>query len=336
MREIAKQSASNLRALFLNTSGQIGLNEAIVEKDFWVCWTLDDLFHQSPWKNAFVFKGGTSLSKSWHLIKRFSEDIDLILDWRLLGYDKEEPWLKRSNSGQDQFNKEINHKTEVFLREQCLPQMRRDFVLSFGDTFALSIDGDDPQTIKFRYPQNFQDSSILLEIRLEIGSLAIWTPSVPQAITPFAADYYGRLFHQTSTNVLTVLPERTFWEKVTILHREANRSADKPFPSRYSRHYYDLFCMANTEVKAKALDSRELLRKVVLFKEKFYRCPWAGYEDALAGRIKLLPQSCHLPAIEADYRHMKNMFFEAAPDFSDILSALKNLEDEIRQRTTKG
>lgn len=91
MRNIARLSDNDRRELFRNTADKMGLNDAIVEKDFWVCFTLDYLFHRSPWKESITFKGGTSLSKAFHLISRFSEDIDLILDWRVLGYGKDEP-----------------------------------------------------------------------------------------------------------------------------------------------------------------------------------------------------------------------------------------------------
>lgn len=86
MRKIACLSDDDRRELFRNTADKIGLNDAIVEKDFWVCFTLDYLFHRCPWKDSITFKGGTSLSKAFNLISRFSEDIDLILDWRILGY----------------------------------------------------------------------------------------------------------------------------------------------------------------------------------------------------------------------------------------------------------
>ena len=331
MREIAKRSSSDRQALFLNTARQSGMNEAIVEKDFWVCWTLDYLFHQSPWKKHFVFKGGTSLSKSWHLIKRFSEDIDLILDWRLLGYEHEDPWKKRSNTGQDSFNEGVNRKTEEFLLNQCLPVIKKDFSEILSEPVELFIDNDDPQTIKFRYPQSFKDRSILQEIRLEIGALAIWTPSVVQPILPFAAEYYGRLFQLSTTDILTVRPERTFWEKATILHREANRSENKAFPLRYSRHYYDLYCMTQSPVKQIAFADLDLLKKVVMFKEKFYRCPWAHYDQAVTGTLRLLPKECHKKSIEDDYQRMKNMFYETAPSFQTLMETLKVLEDEINQ-----
>ena len=116
MRSLAKESAENLKALFGNTSVKAGLSPAIVEKDFWVCITLDCLFRDSPWRNQLAFKGGTSLSKAFNLIKRFSEDIDLILDWRILGYGIDEPWRERSNTQQDIFNEQANAKSAELHR----------------------------------------------------------------------------------------------------------------------------------------------------------------------------------------------------------------------------
>lgn len=86
MYSIARLPEDERRILFRNTAQKMGMNEAIIEKDFWVCLTLDYLFHRCEWKDVFTFKGGTSLSKCYGLITRFSEDIDLILDWRAIGY----------------------------------------------------------------------------------------------------------------------------------------------------------------------------------------------------------------------------------------------------------
>lgn len=108
MREIANLSDNDRRELFSNTADKMELNDAIIEKDFWVCFTLDYLFHRSQWKDVITFKDGTSLSKAFNLICRFPEDIDLILDWRVLGFNKDELWEPRSNSKQDIFNKEAN------------------------------------------------------------------------------------------------------------------------------------------------------------------------------------------------------------------------------------
>ena len=132
MIEIARLPADDRRELFHNTAAKTGLHDAIVEKDFWVCLTLDYLFHRSPWKKAVTFKGGTSLSKGYHLISRFSEDIDLILDWRVLGYGVNEPWEKRSNTKQDAFNKEANRRAEIFWQKPFVRRSGKGFLLNWA------------------------------------------------------------------------------------------------------------------------------------------------------------------------------------------------------------
>ena len=331
MRQIAKLNEKDRKALFHNTAAKMGMTDAIIEKDFWVCFMLDYLFHRCKWKDNIAFKGGTSLSKSFGLIERFSEDIDLILDWRVIGFKKDEPWQERSNTKQDIFNKEANAKTEKFLKEKFLPVITTDLEKEFGYAVNCYIEKNDPQTVVFAYNRSFEDMSILPVIRLEIGALAAWTPAKEKAITPYAAEQYPHLFEQPSTDILTVLPERTFWEKVTILHREANRSVDKSFPSRYSRHYYDLYCMYNSPVKEAAFKNLGLLERVVKFKEKFYRCPWAKYEDAKPGTMKLMPQEYNLKALEDDYKHMQNMIFGKKPSFDEIMKTIQILETEINE-----
>ena len=329
MYHIAKSSEQDRRVLFRNTAQQTGLHEAIIEKDFWVCLTLDHLFHHSPWKDAFTFKGGTSLSKCYGLIRRFSEDIDLILDWRVLGYGFHEPWEERSNTKQDQFNKEANTRAEQFLRESLLPSLRSKFSTILGLDADLYIDPDDGQTICFRYPSIFRAESILQVIRLEIGALAAWTPSQPREISPYCAERYPGAFRPASTVVLTAAAERTFWEKVTILHHEANRPESLPMPSRYSRHYYDLYCIAQSESKAAACQDLDLLRRVVEFKMKFYPRKWAQYELAKPGTMKLCPPSYRYAALEEDYTVMQGMMFGEYPSFSELMAFIQELEAEI-------
>ena len=279
MRNIARLSDNDRRELFRNTADKMGLNDAIVEKDFWVCFTLDYLFHRSPWKESITFKGGTSLSKAFHLISRFSEDIDLILDWRVLGYGKDEPWEKRSNTKQDAFNKEANVRAEVFLSETFCPAVKAGLSQEIGCEANVYIDEKDKQTVIFAYPHLFTNTATLQVIRLEIGALAAWTPAKTALIEPYAAKYYPKIFEQKETAILTVAPERTFWEKATILHHEANRPEHLEMPQRYSRHYYDLYRMAATPVKEAAFSRLDLLKKVVDFKMKFYPRSWAKYPE---------------------------------------------------------
>lgn len=329
MRDIARINENDRKALFHNTAAKMGMTDAIIEKDFWVCYMLDYLFHRCAWRDNIAFKGGTSLSKAYGLIERFSEDIDLILDWRVLGYGINEPWEERSNTKQDIFNKEANTRAELFLRDTFLPSIIADLTAELGENIRCFIDDDDPQTVKIAYPNSFSDMSILQEIRLEIGALAAWTPVKLADITPYAAQVYGRLFKQPLTDILTVLPERTFWEKVTILHREAFRAEDRPFPSRYSRHYYDLYRMMQTKVKDKALADNDLLTRVVDFKDKFYRCPWARYDLAMRGTMRLMPPEYNLDKLRDDYEHMQNMLFGNKPSFDEIMDGIAKLETEI-------
>ena len=238
MYEIAKLPSEEREILFQNTAAKMGMNAAIIEKDFWVCLTLDYLFHKCQWKNVFAFKGGTSLSKVYGLIDRFSEDIDLILDWRTVGYGFSEPWEKRSNTQQQKFIAESSNRVATFLKDEFLPIFKADMTDFVDRPVSVYIDDDDPGTVKYRYPRTFEASSILQEIRLEIGALAAWTPTQLADIHPYAADYYPKVFRQASTKVLTTTAERTFWEKATILHQEAHRPETSKIPERYSRHYY--------------------------------------------------------------------------------------------------
>lgn len=327
MNKFYLKSKDDLRVLITNTARKKNISEAVIEKDYWVTYFLDYLFNENKWKEYFTFKGGTSLSKCFGIIQRFSEDIDLILDWRVLGYDKLEPWLIRSNTKQDKFNKEINEKTERFLKEDFLTELIKDF--SQGD-FEFEIDSLDPQTILFSYPKIFDSNYLSQTIRLEIGSLAAWTPATNISIIPIIGDAYANIFKE-KTNIRTVSVERTFWEKATILHHEANRPESSKMPHRYARHYYDMYKIANSKYKDKAIKDKELLRKVTEFKMKFYPRKWAKYEDAMDSKLRLVPDKFRFLELENDYKAMSEMIYGEYPSFEEIIKILKELETEINK-----
>ena len=309
---------------------QLGMEPAIVEKDFWVCWTLDYLFRESSFESSFAFKGGTSLSKGFGLIERFSEDIDLIFDWRLLGYGLDEPWEKRSNTKQDDFVAKINDDAARFLQGTLMPEMQDYIEEQQIGGGSIAIDQKDPQTLRFFYPQSFSDNSILQEIRLETGALAAWTPTTMARITPYIAEEFPDAFKRADASVRTVSPERTFWEKATILHKEAFRTNGR-FPSRYSRHYYDLYKLAQSDVKRRALGNRGLLKSVVEFKMTFWRSNAARYDLCTPGTLRLVPPQDAIPLVEHDYASMRNMIFGDAPDFEEMMSGISRLQDEINE-----
>lgn len=254
---------------------------------------MDHLFHDCRYKNAFVFKGGTSLSKSYHVIERFSEDIDLILGWRKIINDEVNPWEERSKTKQDLFNKHINSEAAKFYKEELIPQLNIEMKEKLGD-------GE-------------------------------WMPSHETRVTPFAAEKYPDIFSQKDTSVLTIDVERTFWEKLTILHKIANFPEGKPLPARYARHLYDVYNMGNSWVKERAFDRKELLEKDVAFKQKFYYAKGAHYETATLGSIMILPGESIHKALAEDYQVMRNMIYGAAPDFEDILAFLEKLQAEIHE-----
>ena len=328
MDRIARADAAQRRLVFEAAAANLGTTPAVVEKDFWVCYVLDHLFHRCPLSNALTFKGGTSLSKAFHLIQRFSEDVDLILDWRALGYGRDEPWEPRSNSAQERFKSDATKRTGAYLRETFVPALAGSLAESLGHEVSVRT-GEEPETVWFDYPRTYDSPATLDSIMLEIGPMAAWSPSVEATIEPYVAEVMPNDAEMLSTTVRTVSPERTFWEKATILHQEAMRPEEKRMPRRYSRHYYDLYRLGNSPVLERALADTKLLSRVVEFKEKFYRTPWAHLSEARPGTIRLVPPKYRLDALESDYRTMAPMLFGEQPAFREIMRFIGKLEDKI-------
>lgn len=234
MDKVAALTDRERSQLFEETAAKRSIHPAIIEKDFWVCWVLKKLFGCDELAGHLVFKGGTSLSKVHRLIDRFSEDIDLVLNWELLGYGKggRDPWEPQaSNTQQDRFNKEFNERTAVHIKETLLLLIAQLFANRPGVVPAVSE--RDPQVVDIRYPAAFNVSALRPEVKLEIGPLASWVPSGHYVIKPYAAEEFGRVFDEPDCPVVAIKAERTFWEKVTILHQQAHRTTR--MPPRYSR-----------------------------------------------------------------------------------------------------
>ena len=330
MYKLALESDQNRQYVFNRCANKTDIPIALVEKDFWVCLLLDYLFHKSKMGPHIAFKGGTCLSKVYNAIDRFSEDIDLILDWRVLGYEANEPWLNRSKTQQVKFNDEANEKTAAFLESTLIPSIREDFQKLLGRSIDVALDKNDKQTVNFYYPATSSDESILKPIRLEIGALAAWSPWCYRPIASHVAEVFPQHFAQPSTVVRATSIERSFWEKATILHQEAHRPEGSRVPRRYSRHYYDLYRLATSEYKDSALREVELLKKVAVFKEKFYPRTWARYDLAANPEtLKLIPEKHVEIELRRDYVGMQAMLYGKHPTFDEILDTLKKLENEI-------
>ena len=190
------------------------------------------------------------------------------------------------------------------------------------------IDESDPTCGEYPIPGGFSEAYIRPEIRLEIGPLASWVPSDRHSIKPYAYNVLPNVFENPACEVVAIAAERTFWEKVTILHQEAHRPS--LIPPRYSRHYYDLYKLATSPICDAAFAQASLLKDVVEFKQRFYPSAWARYDLAIPGTIKLLPtRQEQLKNLERDYQEMQVMLFGERPEFSAILDALQALEFQI-------
>ena len=326
MDKVIQGSSQEREMLFLEVSRCVGFSPSVVEKDFWVVWVLGRLFSSTFLASKILFKGGTSLSKVFGLIDRFSEDIDLILDWNEVV--KEPPMAARSKNKQDQFNKVVPLLSQAYISDTFLPEVRR----LLGDTCSAEIENGALDIINIQYPSLFGNEYLRPEIRLEIGPLAQWIPNAEYTVCSYVAEAFPDLFESPHCSVHAIKAERTFWEKATILHHEENRPETSATPARYSRHYYDLYLMAQSEVKAVALADFKLLENVVEFKMRFYPRGWAQYDQAKPGSFKLIPPERVLKAMRKDYDAMGEMIFGRHPSFDEIIEGLANLEAEINAR----
>lgn len=328
MDKVALLAVKERNELFEESARRRGVLPAITEKDFWVCWVLKKLFESRELSKHLVFKGGTSLSKVYGVIDRFSEDIDLILDWGLLGYGKdgEDPWEEKPSGSQlDKFNKEFNERTKKYIKYTLFERLSE--LLASCPDVSLKIRETDGNVVDISYPAAFQAESLRPAIMLEIGPLAAWVPSIVGEITPFAAEDFPDVFESPRCSVVAITAERTFWEKATILHQQSHRTTD--MPRGYSRHYYDLFRLSKTSIKDKALSELGLLTDVVAFKERFYRSSWARYDLAKPGSFRLLPSERGDADLQKDYSEMQPMIFRSSPSWKEILNGLSDLEGEI-------
>lgn len=323
MNRIAHWSAADRASMIVEAARRTGYTTSVVEKDFWVVWVLGRLFSSDMLAPKILFKGGTSLSKVFGCIDRFSEDIDLILDWNEVV--AEDPMAERSKTKQDAYNKAVPVLSQEYIANTFLPEVKN----VLDGVCRIAIEEGAPDVINIQYPSSFENEYLRPEIRLEIGPLAQWIPNSRYEISSYAAEAFPELFESPSCFVHAIKAERTFWEKATILHHEAHRPEGTLVPARYSRHYYDLYLMALTDIREISLGDLDLLERVVEFKMRFYPRGWAQYDLAKPGTLKLVPPDRILKEMRKDYDAMQEMIFGRRPTFDKIIEGLKQLETDI-------
>jgi hypothetical protein len=338
-------SPEDRRGLFTEAARRIGTSERYVEKDFWVCWTLDALFNDRPaGEPRLLFKGGTSLSKAFGLISRFSEDIDITVFRDDLGDDA-------SIEAMEAMSGKARSRQLDAIREHCsayitgplyhwLSSHFADGLAATGikDTKArVAVDSKDPdgQTLLLWYPSLFgdRDTYVSPAVRIESGAKSALDPHVTADVAPYVTEELGDPAFAVA-NITTVSPKRTLWDKIIILHGLKQwfdrRGVVRQEGQRITRHYYDVYRVLGETVGQEAVADRELARDCARHARMFFNRPDLNLDAAVAGNFTPAPSDAMLSALERDYTNMLGMIFGEIPQFSDVVDRIRQLENELR------
>lgn len=315
-----KLSRSEKKTILKTTGERVGLPAYAIEKDWWVVQTLRVIFQMEVGKHL-LFKGGTSLTKAWGLIERFSEDIDLVLNREYLGFDgglisKTQVRKLRSAS--------FEYITGTFTEE-----LKKAFAaigiegLKFG--YENLGDGDqDPVSILISYPNVTEHSSYLPPgLKVEIGSRSMKEPASKRSIISIVGEQFvGRPFADTTIVIPCVNPERTYLEKLYLLHEEFQRPVEKIRVNRLSRHLYDIWKISQTEYKDAAMDEG-LIRSIISHRERFSAMKGVDYTSLYPPTLNPIPPAAYIQAWEEDYKKMQDsMIHGDSLNFRELIEAV--------------
>jgi hypothetical protein len=336
-----KKSNDEMRLYFEQAQSRLRLSPASIEKDFWVCWTLWKLFSLPEWGSQLVFKGGTSLSKCWGLIERFSEDIDIVINRDFLGFggDKspeKEPSKKKRRKRLEGLKEACRSRIHAELKpmlEQCfLDAMPADKKWSLN--IATLEEDPDEQTLLFEYPGTLSGSSPYLHprVKIELGARSDTWPNESPLIKAYLADAFPAILAFDKFPVRTVAPERTFWEKAMLLHEETFRPVSKHKKARLARHYYDLWCLIKKGIAKRAVQNPDLFTGIAEHRAVFFNQNWMDYNTLRQGSLCLMPREDQISTWQQDYNAMRGeMFFGNVPDFDEILEAVSSFEKKFNR-----
>lgn len=345
MKKFITLSKIERKNLIQKASFDLGMRFDVVEKDIWVCYVLEKLFLAKELQGTLTFKGGTSLSKAYGLIERFSEDVDLIINRSCLKIEGESKKNKKVGS-------RIRKATRSFVRDKIYGLLQESFAKDLGamedSNWRLDFDKkndkegkeiEDETTLLFYFPvspgifppysipftPNNYYNYIKPSIKLEFVALGEDFPVEEKTVEPYAKKILPNFFDEAKIRVLDA--KRTFIEKLLILHSICLRPTEKPILGHYSRHYYDIFCLIKSGIGAEATKFPKILKSVKENKATFFEETWVDYGQINSfSDIELVPTGERLKEVENDYKKMKEMFFEKSPDFLEIIAELKNFE----------
>jgi hypothetical protein len=311
----------------------------IVEKDFWVCWLLGRIFSAPSLGADCVFKGGTSLSKVFGAISRFSEDIDLGLLPASLGWSEADLDDAPSASQRRKRVKQISADCEAAVQNRFRPELEELVGGILGQKpggggwlrYELDAAAHSP-VLYFAYPQAVPSGGYVEPVvKIEFGSLTDQRPTGTHRIAPMLAELEGANFGDFESDVVALEIERTFWEKATILHAEHHRPAEQAFRDRFARHFSDFAALWRHPSGRTAAERLDLLERVRLHKSRYFSSSWAHYESAVPGTLRLHPPEFRMTELRRDYLAMRPMFLGEPISFDEMMSVLAEAEEALNQ-----
>lgn len=318
-------------------ASELGRPAHLLEKDIWVVWTLDAIY-QSSLGDALTFKGGTSLSKAYKLIERFSEDIDLTYDIRALVPDllREGNPIPLTASQEKKISTAVRARLPQWITETVVPILH-DALQTAGIDAQLVIGGEAHDKLLLTYPAlktgtGYAAASVLLEF----GARATGEPHQTRPISCDMADVINEVaFPIAAPRVMKA--ERTFWEKATAAHVYCAQGRLRG--ERYSRHWYDIAAFAKSPLLEQAAEDRVLANQVAEHKSMFFAEKDAAgnkvdYFKATSGALQLIPEGASRKALADDYTAMleDGLLPIDAPDFDVLIEACADIEQLVNQR----
>jgi hypothetical protein len=341
--EFLKATPQDRRDVFLGAAARLGTPVQNVEKDFWVTWTLDVLFNGLPiGRPRLLFKGGTSLSKAYGLISRFSEDIDITVFRQDLGQTATVTELETMGRNRRKAKLEaIKDACREYIQNALAPQFAeilRDTLAESNIEPSVAVDPDDPdgQSLLFWYPTVTagQNDYIRPAVKIESGAKSAIDPHEATSVVPYISEELPGLGLRAE-HVTTVVAERTFWDKIVILHGVRNwferRGVLRGQGQRVSRHYYDVHRILHSELGLRAVADRGIGADCVAHARMFFNSPDLGLNRAVPGTFSLSVTDAMLGDLRRDYTRMAGMIIGAAPDFDQVIASVAALENELNR-----
>ena len=319
------------RNAYIQIAEQTGMSAFAVEKDWWVSRTLEIIFRMDIARHL-VFKGGTSLSKAWNLIQRFSEDIDLAID-REYFFKSDKDWKKKEITA-------LRKEASLFSTGVFFDKLKEEFLKKGFNGLVFKVieakDSDqDPRIIEIYYPNLITQPSeyVLPRVQIEIGCRSLREPFSVQTFGALVDEVYAdRDFAEPFFQVPTVNPERTFLEKIFLLHEEFHRPQEKMRVDRLSRHLYDVYQLSKAGVSDKAINDKELYETIVAHRYKFARIGGVNYNNHNPKTLNPVPPPELMDDWEKDYAKMlEDMIYEEEkPTFADLIENLNVLRMQLQ------